>query len=123
MRLRRLFGGGHPAKPMGKIKWLGTLPVDLINQLKNYYFIESRMVSVLTSTSMRGQVAGLRAAPRKAILTRPRLVTRASAIAGEVPDMNKRNIMNLLLLGAVGAPAVALAGPFAYFFVPKRYGF
>lgn len=33
--------------------------------------------------------------------------------------MNKRNIMNLLLLGAVGAPALGMAGPFALFFVPK----
>ncbi len=27
---------------------------------------------------------------------------------------------NLLLLGAVGAPAVGLAGPYALFFVPPR---
>lgn len=102
---------------------LAYIAGELHKPTKNSYFIETKMVTVMTSTSVRGDVAGLRAAPRKAISTRPRLITRASAIAGEVPDRNKRNIMNLLLLGAVGAPAVALAGPFAYFFVPKRYGF
>jgi len=33
--------------------------------------------------------------------------------------MNKRNTMNLLLLGAIGAPAASLALPFAVFFVPR----
>ena len=54
--------------------------------------------------------------------TRARAVIRASpvasAAAGEVPDMNKRNLMNLLLLGAIGLPGLPLAGGFAYFFVP-----
>ena len=45
--------------------------------------------------------------------------TVASAAAGrEVPDMNKRNLMNLLLVGAIGLPGLPLAGGFAYFFVP-----
>eukprot|EP00850_Spirogloea_muscicola_P000957 SM000003S11202 [mRNA] locus=s3:1572486:1573768:+ [translate_table: standard] len=39
-----------------------------------------------------------------------------------VPDMNKRNTLNLLLLGAVGLPTVCLAGPYAYFFVPPGSG-
>ncbi|KAF5837220.1 rieske iron-sulfur protein of cytochrome B6/F complex [Dunaliella salina] len=45
-----------------------------------------------------------------------------AASAEEVPDMNKRNIMNLVLAGGVGLPAVSLAGPFAYFFVPPGGG-
>merc|ERR1712113_216774 len=36
--------------------------------------------------------------------------------------MGKRNTMNLLLLGAVGAPASALAGGFVYFLVPPSAG-
>eukprot|EP00850_Spirogloea_muscicola_P010449 SM000061S19276 [mRNA] locus=s61:507832:509109:+ [translate_table: standard] len=39
-----------------------------------------------------------------------------------VPDMGKRNTLNLLLLGAVGLPTIALAGPYAYFFVPPGSG-
>jgi hypothetical protein len=35
-------------------------------------------------------------------------------------DMNKRNIMNLILLGGAALPAAGLAGPYALFFVPKR---
>lgn len=74
-----------------------------------------------TTKAFKGEVSSLKAVSRKPITRRShRVVTRAAALVGEVPDMNKRNIMNLLLLGAVGAPAVALAGPFAYFFVPQR---
>lgn len=36
-------------------------------------------------------------------------------------DMNKRNIMNLILLGGIGLPVAGLAGPYALFFVPKGY--
>ena len=32
--------------------------------------------------------------------------------------MGKRNVMNLLLVGAIGLPATSLVGGFAYFFVP-----
>jgi cytochrome b6-f complex iron-sulfur subunit len=47
-------------------------------------------------------------------------VVRAAAAAGEVPDMGKRNVMNLLLVGAIGLPATSLVGGYAYFFVPPR---
>jgi len=36
--------------------------------------------------------------------------------------MDKRNIMNLLLLGAVGLPTIGLAGPYAVFFAPASSG-
>lgn len=35
--------------------------------------------------------------------------------------MNKRNIMNLILLGGAALPVAGLAGPYALFFVPKGY--
>jgi cytochrome b6-f complex iron-sulfur subunit len=48
-------------------------------------------------------------------------VVRAAAIsADKVPDMEKRNIMNLILAGGIGLPTLGLAGPFALFFVPQR---
>jgi len=50
------------------------------------------------------------------------LKVRAAAAGGYVPDMNRRNIMNLLLVGAAGLPAASMAGAFAYFFVPKSSG-
>lgn len=34
--------------------------------------------------------------------------------------MGKRNVMNLLLVGAIGLPATSLLGGYAYFFVPPR---
>eukprot|EP00239_Pterosperma_sp_CCMP1384_P006040 CAMPEP_0197847000 /NCGR_PEP_ID=MMETSP1438-20131217/4900_1 /TAXON_ID=1461541 /ORGANISM="Pterosperma sp., Strain CCMP1384" /LENGTH=220 /DNA_ID=CAMNT_0043458795 /DNA_START=107 /DNA_END=769 /DNA_ORIENTATION=- len=39
-----------------------------------------------------------------------------------VPDMAKRNTMNLLLVGALGLPGSLLAGGYAYFFVPPSSG-
>jgi len=36
--------------------------------------------------------------------------------------MNKRNIMNLLLLGGASLPVAGLAGPYLLFFVPKSSG-
>jgi cytochrome b6-f complex iron-sulfur subunit len=44
------------------------------------------------------------------------------AVAGEVPDMDKRNSMNLLLLGAASLPVASLGLPYAFFFVPKSAG-
>lgn len=42
----------------------------------------------------------------------------ASALNEMVPDRSKRTTMNWLLVGALGLPGLALAGPFAYFFKP-----
>ncbi|GAB0495812.1 hypothetical protein MMPV_007118 [Pyropia vietnamensis] len=41
---------------------------------------------------------------------------RMAAADEMVPDMNKRNLMNLLLTGAAGSVAVGALGPYAYFF-------
>lgn len=48
-------------------------------------------------------------------------VVKAAAASADVPDMGKRNVMNLLLVGAIGLPATSLIGGYAYFFVPPRY--
>jgi len=45
-----------------------------------------------------------------------------SAINGRVPDMDKRNTMNLLLVGALSLPVGALVLPYALFFVPRSAG-
>lgn len=47
---------------------------------------------------------------------------RASTVIGEVPDMDKRNVMNLVLLGGIGLPVGAMAVPFLAFFVPASSG-
>jgi cytochrome b6-f complex iron-sulfur subunit len=44
------------------------------------------------------------------------------AVAGEVPDMDKRNTMNLILVGGAALPIGGLALPYALFFVPKTGG-
>lgn len=51
------------------------------------------------------------------------MVAKAAAVsAREVPDMNKRVTMNLLLAGAAALPTGALALPYALFFVPPSSG-
>jgi cytochrome b6-f complex iron-sulfur subunit len=69
--------------------------------------------SAFTGKALRPAVSRS-AAPKTARLVTP----RAAAVSADVPDMNKRNIVNLMLLGAVGLPVASLAGPFALFFVP-----
>eukprot|EP00184_Porphyridium_aerugineum_P006253 CAMPEP_0184701782 /NCGR_PEP_ID=MMETSP0313-20130426/21640_1 /TAXON_ID=2792 /ORGANISM="Porphyridium aerugineum, Strain SAG 1380-2" /LENGTH=56 /DNA_ID=CAMNT_0027162005 /DNA_START=34 /DNA_END=200 /DNA_ORIENTATION=- len=49
----------------------------------------------------------------------------SSAVAGDdamVPDMEKRNTMNLMLAGAVAVPATGMAGVYAGFLVPPKVG-
>merc|ERR1711907_32219 len=50
---------------------------------------------------------------------RARSHLRITALVGDVPDMNKRNTMNLLLVGAASLPIGSLAVPYALLFVPK----
>lgn len=62
----------------------------------------------------------------KATAARPRTVVckAAAAKAGNpVPDMQKRTIMNGLLVGAGALPATAMAAAFVAFFVPPKYAF
>merc|ERR1719262_194623 len=48
---------------------------------------------------------------------------RMAAGADEfVPDMQRRTIMNLVLLGGAGVPVLWMAGGFVYFFVPPTSG-
>lgn len=48
----------------------------------------------------------------------------ASSIpADRVPDMDKRNTMNLLLLGALSLPGTAMLVPYATFFAPPGFAF
>merc|ERR1719235_1309196 len=44
------------------------------------------------------------------------------AAVGEVPNMDKRNTMNLLLVGAAALPVAGLGIPYIAFFVPKGSG-
>jgi len=79
------------------------------------------MTSMTMSAKLGCNVRGL----NKKAATAPKAVARtvkAAAASGEVPDMGKRNVMNLLLVGAIGLPATSLVGGYAYFFVPPSAG-
>ena len=71
----------------------------------------SKMASMTVSSLAMPRA---RAAPKRAVL-KSRSTTRMAAAAGEVPDMNKRNVLNLMLLGAVGLPGTATLGGYAWF--------
>merc|ERR1719356_312605 len=66
-----------------------------------------------TSTALRQP--GLRTANRRDLIAR-------ADYTGYVPDMEKRNTMNLILFGATALPASALAGGYIAFFVPELGG-
>jgi cytochrome b6-f complex iron-sulfur subunit len=51
-----------------------------------------------------------------------KVVAQAAAAPERVPDMGKRNLMNLLLLGAISLPTAGLLGPYLYFLVPPGSG-
>lgn len=63
-------------------------------------------------------------APLKGQLVKQRNAGKVVAMAtipARVPDMGKRQLLNLLLLGAVSLPAAGALGPYLLFFVPPRY--
>ncbi|KAL5730714.1 plastoquinol--plastocyanin reductase [Ranunculus cassubicifolius] len=52
-----------------------------------------------------------------------RVRCQASSISADrVPDMGKRKLMNLLLLGAISLPTATMLGPYAIFFAPPGSG-
>lgn len=74
--------------------------------------------------------------PSKALLSKPakglglgkgkggRVTCMASSItADRVPDMNKRQLMNLLLLGAISLPTAGMLVPYVAFIVPPGFFF
>jgi len=65
-------------------------------------------------------VSPLRAKAPQAPRTAP-AVQMASA-DGFVPDMQRRTLMNLVLLGGAGVPVLWMGGGFVYFFVPPGGG-
>lgn len=47
-----------------------------------------------------------------------RITCQAAIPADNVPDMGKRKLMNLLLLGAISLPSGFMLVPYATFFAP-----
>ena len=68
-----------------------------------------------------GSVKGLAGAKPMRVAAKA-AVTKAAGTPSMVPDMNKRNLMNLALVGALGLPGTSLIGGYAYFFVPPSAG-
>jgi|ERR1719182_777884 len=58
----------------------------------------------------------------RAVRARPSTSSLQMAASGAIPDMEKRNLMNLILLGSVAATVGTLGGPFLYYFYPAGTG-
>lgn len=58
----------------------------------------------------------------KNYIKKPIVKSMATIAADDVPDMNKRIIMNWILVGCASLPIAAMAGPYLLFFVPKSAG-
>merc|ERR1719238_1265639 len=76
------------------------------------------LASVLASGLVVSPPVGLRSSPQVAMPA----VRMAASADGFVPDMQRRTIMNLVLLGGAGVPVLWLAGGFIYFLVPPSGG-
>ncbi|MCO5551237.1 hypothetical protein L7F22_004736 [Adiantum nelumboides] len=64
-------------------------------------------------------------APLKGLTKKQRKAGKVLAMASvpaRVPDMGKRQLLNLLLLGAISLPSAGLLGPYLLFFVPPSSG-
>ena len=67
------------------------------------------------------KIQSARATPvARAAAPRARNVTARAQAGAAVPDMNKRYIVNGMLVGATALPTAILAVPFIAFFVPPR---
>jgi len=59
---------------------------------------------------------------RPAVQTRSPAAVQMASADGFVPDLQRRTIMNLILLGGAGVPVLWLAGGYVYFLIPPGGG-
>jgi cytochrome b6-f complex iron-sulfur subunit len=81
----------------------------------------SQSLNLRPSKAFCGNATGL----DRSVKVQQRMAARpvtamATAALDEVPTPEKRTIMNLLLLGAIGLPVTAMAVPYIGFFVPPK---
>ncbi|XP_074572235.1 cytochrome b6-f complex iron-sulfur subunit, chloroplastic isoform X1 [Curcuma longa] len=75
------------------------------------------------SQSLLSKPARAPALPSPGKERRGKIICQATSISADrVPDMGKRQLMNLLLLGALSLPTATMLVPYAAFFVPPGSG-
>lgn len=72
----------------------------------------------LAPTRALKSVKGLGSKPSRGVACQ----ATSGILPEDVPDMEKRKLLNLLLLGAISLPTVTMLGPYTYFFVPPGSG-
>lgn len=82
------------------------------------------LLAACTLAAASGYASPRVAAPRRSALVRQSAAAPVMSAAddGFVPDMERRVIMNALLVGATAVPGLWLAGGYAYFFAPPGGG-
>jgi len=86
--------------------------LDLMQRLLHLAFVGSCAAFMVAPARVpAGQTQVARAAP-----------AMSAAADDFVPDLQRRTIMNLVLLGGAGVPVLWMAGGFVYFFVPPSGG-
>jgi cytochrome b6-f complex iron-sulfur subunit len=79
-------------------------------------------VLALVAACASGFVATPAVRPRAQVVRKSDVAMMAAAEGEFVPDLQRRTIMNLVLLGGAAVPVAWLAGGFIYFFVPPGGG-
>jgi len=85
----------------------------------------STMRASILIAAFAGVCEGFVATPMRtpAPVTRVAAAPAMSAAADDfVPDLQRRTVMNLVLLGGAGVPVLWMAGGFVYFFIPPSAG-
>jgi len=101
-------------------------PLDLMAMTAPMHSTQmQKWTPILRAAGIAGTPTGLslrQLRPAAPYNLRGQEMTIPHAAVGEVPDMDKRNTMNLLLLGAASLPVATLGLPYAFFFVPRTGG-
>lgn len=84
--------------------------------------MQTLLIAALAASASALVVSPRATVPRTAMQARAPALTMSAAADDFVPDMQRRTIMNLVLLGGAGVPVLWLAGGFVYFLVPPSGG-
>lgn len=118
MAATTLFTAAAPSQVRGL---LGFLWLGFCSAGSDWFFLRQHLSSARNGGFSPGRGLLCRA-PKGLGLGRERsgkVVAMATSIpADRVPDMGKRQLMNLLLLGAISLPATGMLVPYAAFFAP-----
>jgi cytochrome b6-f complex iron-sulfur subunit len=115
---RRFFTGGvMPVMPQQALA-PGSVPVPLGYEVPMATSSTSSSAGFSWMAGAAVMTAGAAVALRAKVSLRAGAAAMSATADGFVPDMQRRTIMNLVLLGGAAVPVGWMGGGFVYFFVP-----